>query len=50
MRNSDKLRVIGSVKGDSACANQKVLAFEASTVWHTIDNGPDAEAEEVIEV
>ena len=50
VRNFDKLRVIGSVKSDAACANQKVLAFEASTVWQTIDNGPDAEVEEVIEV
>lgn len=53
VRNFDRLRVIGSVKSDSACANRKVLTFEASTVWQTIDNGPDAssaEAEEVIEV
>ena len=34
VRNFDKLRVIGSVKADSACANKKVLvAFEASTLW-----------------
>lgn len=42
VRDFEKLRLTGTaVREGDKCANKKVLAFEASTRWRMIDNGPD---------
>ena len=42
VRDFGKLRLTRTgVKEGDKCANEKVLAFEASTRWRMVDNGPE---------
>ena len=42
VRDFHKLRLIGNaVREGDKCANKKVLAFEASTRWRMVNNGPE---------